>query len=380
MEKMRSPLRTVYRVLFMLCLLVMGSLSFAQTEIQLSREDGLQMQCYGFNVDLYENSAMIGAYHDDPTWEDKCNGSVYFNNFNGENWEQVQKIEYQNDLPMQDAGFGYDVAFNDTTALIACPWEYTGWTVTGAVHYYYKSGDEWVFGQQLKPSNEGGFDDFGLSMDFDNDVMVVGAPGTDDVLDTQVPNEMNFGAAYIFRWNGTEWVEEQMLRASDGTSFDSFGSRVSIQGNVAVVTATVGGVDDLHTAGPGQAYVFRYNGTEWVEEQILTADDGVNGDWFGRSVILKDNTIVVGSVRADNSGVSINGSAYVYQWNETEWTQVQKIVPAETTTSSYFGNDIDIYEDRMVIGAAYWGSPNNGTIYVYDNNGTEWVSLIRHMR
>jgi len=375
MEKMRSPLRRVYRVLFILCLLMMGSLLLAQTELQLSREDALQGQCYGFNLDLYENSAMIGAYHDDPTWEDKCNGSVYFNNFNGESWEQVQKIEYQNELPMQDAGFGYDLAFNDTTALIACPWDYTGYTLTGAVHYYYKSGDEWVFGQQLKPSNEGGFDDFGLSLDFDDDLMIVGAPGTDEVLETQIPDEMNFGAAYIFRWNGTEWLEEQMLMASDGSSFDSFGSRVSIQGDVAVVTATNGGVDDMHTAGPGQAYVFRYNGTTWVEEQILTADDGENGAWFGRSVILKDNMVVVGAVRSDNIEGSIYGAAYVYEWNETEWEQVQKLVPPIATSSNFFGNDIDIYENRMVIGGAYWGAPADGTIFVYDNNGTEWESV-----
>ena len=59
-------------------------------------------------------------------------------------------------------------------------------------------------------------DDFGGATDIDGDVIVVGAPrresgGTDR------------GAAYVYRHNGTTWVFEQELTASDGTDSDALG-------------------------------------------------------------------------------------------------------------------------------------------------------------
>ena len=62
------------------------------------------------------------------------------------------------------------------------------------------------------------------------------------------------GLAYLFRFDGTSWVEEQKMTASDAFAFDLFGSSVSVSGETAVVGALL---EDC-AAGDrcGAAYVF----------------------------------------------------------------------------------------------------------------------------
>ena len=68
----------------------------------------------------------------------------------------------------------------------------------------------------------------------------------------------------------------------------------------------------MHQYGPGQAYVFNYDGDEWVESQMIAPADGVNNQWFGRSVKITDDYIFVGPVKA-NTTSSVYGAYTVLQ-------------------------------------------------------------------
>ena len=68
----------------------------------------------------------------------------------------------------------------------------------------------------------------------EGDVAVIGAPRHDG-------EGNNAGAAYVFRWNGDNWFQEQKLIPSDIEPEDEFGWSASVSGNVAVVGA---GLDD----------------------------------------------------------------------------------------------------------------------------------------
>jgi len=129
----------------------------------------------------------------------------------------------------------------------------------------------------------------------------VGADENDD-------NGEGSGSAYVFRWNGSSWVEEQKLLPSDGAAEDYFGCSVSISGNVALVGADE---NDDNGEGSGSAYVFRWNGSSWVEEQKLLPSDGAAYDWFGESVSISGDVALVGAVLNDDDGAD-SGSAYVY--------------------------------------------------------------------
>jgi hypothetical protein len=102
---------------------------------------------------------------------------------------------------------------------------------------------------------------------------------------------------------------EFKLLAFDGAVEDYFGKSVSISGGVALVGSPY---DDDHGDYSGSAYVFRWNGSSWVEEQKLLASDGAEADRFGDSVSISGDVALVGARTDDDSGTD-SGSAYVFK-------------------------------------------------------------------
>ena len=116
--------------------------------------------------------------------------------------------------------------------------------------------------------------------------------------------------------------EFQPVVASDGAKGDYLGAIVDISGNFAIATApfdTVGG-----NPQQGSAYIFSFNGTNWVQQQKLTAADGAADDLFGYAVAISGNYAIVGAP-GDNVGVNNDqGSAYIFFYNGSTWVQQQK--------------------------------------------------------
>ena len=73
--------------------------------------------------------------------------------------------------------------------------------------------------------------------------------------------------------------ETQKLTASDGEEGEYFGRSVSVSGEVAIVGAYG---DDDNGGQSGSAYVLRYDPDkeEWGEEQKLTASDGKQSEFL----------------------------------------------------------------------------------------------------
>src|SRR5436190_12098901 len=116
---------------------------------------------------------------------------------------------------------------------------------------------------------------------------------------------------------------ETKIVAPDGRSGAQFGS-IEIDGNTLVVGApgdTIGS-----NLSQGSAYVFVYDGTNWVFQQKLTAGDGKAFDIFGRAVGISGNTIVVGASQADLGMSAANqGALYVFVRNGNTWTEQAKL-------------------------------------------------------
>ncbi|MCH8252673.1 MAG: hypothetical protein IID36_09505, partial [Planctomycetes bacterium] len=162
--------------------------------------------------------------------------------------------------------FGFTVSVSGDVAVVGSWRDDDAGLDSGSAYVYRFDGSSWIEEQKLTASDAGGDDRFGASVSVSGDVVVVAA-----VLDD--PS----GSAYVYRFNGSTWLEEQKLTASDGPPIGAFGSMVSVSGDVIVVG--VGIKFDLTSA-----YVYRFNGNTWIEEQKLTASDEAKGDWFGFSL------------------------------------------------------------------------------------------------
>jgi hypothetical protein len=169
------------------------------------------------------------------------------------------------------------------------------------------------------------------------------------------------GSAYVFRYNGSVWEEEYKLLASDGASGDEFGYSVAIDGDVAVIGTPF---DDDNGSSSGSAYVFRFQGSSWSQEPKLTSSDGAMDGHFGYSVAISGDTVVVGA----------SGSAYAYRFNGASWEQDEKLLPADGLAGDGFGWSVAASGDTVVVGAHLDddAAANSGSAYVFRFDGLEW--------
>jgi len=207
-------------------------------------------------------------------------------------------------------------------------------------------------------------DRFGWTVAVDGVVTLVGAFKHDEVA-------LNAGAVYAFRREGTTWVQEAELLASDGASTDRFGWAVGLDGNVAIIGART---EDDSEADAGAAYVFRRSGTSWNQEAKLLATDGAAGDDFGGSVAIDGDLIVVGAGRNDDGGDG-SGSAYVFRHVLGAWMQEAKLVAADASAGDDFGVAVRVSGNRVLVGADLEnaGGSLSGSAYVFREGGGVWT-------
>ena len=257
--------------------------------------------------------------------------------------------------------FGNSVSISDDTAVVGAVEDDDKGVDSGSAYVFRYNGSAWVQEAKLTASDGEADDYFGVSVSISGDMVVVGAYGDDGV-------PANSGSAYIFRYDGNNWVEEAILTASDGAEGDLFGYSVSISGDTVVVGAVFG--DDNSVTDSGSAYVFvRYlDGTDytWEQEAKLTASDAAEGDYFGYSVSISDNTVVVGAVEDDDKGVD-SGSVYVFSHDGT-WVEDTKLTASDAAEGDYFGNSVSISGDTVIVGAM-WDDDDSvtdsGSAYVF---------------
>ena len=311
-------------------------------------------------------------------------GAAYIFKRDGTNW--VQQVK----LTISDANdkdyFGWDVSISGDYAVVGAGGEDDNGPDSGSAYVFKRNGAEWVQQQKLTPSDANANDWFGSRVAIKDDYCIVGAWSDDD-------NGNRSGSAYVFNFNGTRWVQQAKLTASDGEPNDMFGYSISIDGEYAILGAMR---DALWT---GSAYIFKRNGTDWVQQQKLTAPDANAGDRFGWDVSIDGDYAIVGAhgddanattepayahvckkgegtvrVKVGDAGGDF-GSAYIFKRNETVWGLQQKIMAADANSGDYFGTSISISGDYVIVGAS--GDEDNGTqsgsAYIFKHSGTDWV-------
>ncbi|KAA3649812.1 MAG: hypothetical protein DWP95_01825 [Proteobacteria bacterium] len=162
-------------------------------------------------------------------------------------------------------------------------------------------------------------------------------------------------------------IANDTIIADDGAADDYFGGSVSVSGTRALVGAE--GNDEIGNYA-GAAYVYEFNGTDWSQMDKLTANDGAAYDYFGGAVSLSGNTAMVGA-RGENS---LTGAVYIFEFNGLNWVQIDKLTANDAASGDEFGSSISLQGDRVLIGAprdddnAY----NSGTVYIFEFNGLSW--------
>ena len=216
---------------------------------------------------------------------------------------------------------------------------------------------------KLVASDGGIADYFGLDVSMYGKTIVVGAPGN--------IARGSAGAAYVFTCDDTSCEEVAKLTASDGEGGDQFGLSVSVWGSTVVVGAPS---DDDAGASSGAAYVFTCADDSCTEVAKLTSSDNTAVDWFGASVDVAVNTIIVGAPNSFVGGIH-SGSAYVFDCSDGVCTQLAQLSASDAAKWNQFGASVAVADDdTIVVGAALSGPPtHSGGAFVYIRDGDNWT-------
>ena len=261
------------------------------------------------------------------------------------------------------ADYGFSVAMSGDRAIVGASYSSaTPGTATGAAFVYVASGSSWVLQQQqLGAGQAAPGDNFGYAVAISGDRVLVGAYRDNTERGAVVP--------YVF--NGTFWTAQARFRGTEVTPGDRFGIAVALNGDRALVGADESGAGG--NAG-GAAFVYEWSGSAWVQRQRLVASDRpptFPDRWderFGGSVALSGDQAVVGAQYArvdptDTSGPVERGAAYLFAYDGT-WRETAKLTASDWTSNDRFGSAVAIGGEAALIGA--WAkSSARGAAYVY---------------
>jgi hypothetical protein len=325
-------------------------------EAKLTADDGTADDNFGYSVSISGDVAVVGAFGEGilGQYNDEFSGAAYVYRFDGANWIQEAKLT-ANDFAMGDL-FGSAVSISGDVIVVGAVGDDDAGSNSGAAYVYRFNGTDWKQEAKLVASDAAEGKDFGFSVSVSGEAAVVGA--RDDS-----HSGIGSGAVYVYQYNGTNWIETDKLTANDAASNDVFGDSVSLSGDVIVV-----GADSDDDAGlqSGSAYVFRFDGNHWIQEAKLLASDGAANDHFGRTVSVDGNIIVIGSTFDDDAG-DYSGSAYLYWFNGNHWIQKAKLTASDADKQDAFGSSVSVSGKVIVVGAENDddGGPESGAAYVY---------------
>ena len=343
--------------------------------------DGAATDKFGYSVAIGQDTVIVGSYNDDSPLSNA--GSAYVFVRSGTVWTFQQKLTAGD--PLADDQFGVSVAISGSTAFVGANFsDLPSNSDAGAVYRFTRSGTVWSQVQKLGPA--GGVilgDRFGESLAVSGDKLAVGSPGAD------VPFTAA-GSVYVFiDAGGGIFAQQDKISIPSGANGDSFGFAVAIEGNTLVGGATQY-TPNIPQPAYGAAYVYEFNGSSWVSQGRLVASDGSSVDRFGYSVAVSGNVVAVGAREDDTLSGPDAGSAYVFTRSGSVWTERQKLAPADPFNGDRFGGSVALSGNNLVVGAAEkaLSSPNgqgaayhftqiNRTLFDFDGDGLADISIFR---
>ncbi len=345
------------------------------TEInRIYPDDADPNQLFGQSIDYSNGILAVGA----PYYNEV--GAVYIFDIDDDEATLIQTLEEQ--IPQHNDRFGISLDIDNTNPdliAVGSKGTATGY-LPGKVIVFRKTGTQYIEEQFLAITTGnyfGGNNDFGVG----EAVVIEG----NYLFYSARRRQINYcfggaslgeirGSIQACKYNGTYWEGNLNCNTTiwgSVTGDSSLGTSLAIDGNRLLVGHIWGNVGGT-TAG--KVYVYKFNSIYNLPlEQILTASDPAYADYFGQSVAIKGEKIVVGASRDDGS-VTNGGSVYEFELDGTTWVETNKFSSFTTSGVADFGADVAFNDDCIVVAAPFdalntSGHNKYGAVYVYKQRG-----------
>lgn len=152
-----------------------------------------------------------------------------------------------------------------------------------------------------------------------------------------------------------------------------FGRTVSVSGDTIMVGAEEAQVGQNEEQGT--VTVFQRSGPGlWQRTQTLVAPDGRADDHFGARVIVRGNTAVISAIFSPG-GSWPKGAVYVFQREGGLWRWQQRLAdpPPDPLRSRFFGYGLAFDGRTILVGAPSYDYNTPGVVYDFRQEGGVWV-------
>ena len=366
MTALRSTRLSSLALAFLCALFVGLSPAAAQTfEDELTASDAAFGDQLGGSISLSGDTLVTGARSDDSS-----TGAAYAFRRGAGGWSQEQKLTGSGTGPQDWFGAGVSIDGDVIVSGAPDPFDPFGpASGPGDVFVFRRTGVTWSQEDTFTSGDGQTLDQFGFSVSVSGTRAAVGARG--DEPSGPGARFNGTGSAYVFTESGGNWTEQDKVTASDAASGDGFGHAVHLDGDVLVVGAP-------GKTGGGAVYVFRRSGSNWNQEQKLTASDAAASDEFGYSVSVSGDVLVIGAYQNDDGGTD-SGSAYVFRRTAGTWNEEQKLLASDDAADDFFGTAVDIEGEDVLVGA--WGENSGaGAAYRFGKPAASWVQSAKLTR
>lgn len=245
---------------------------------------------------------------------------------------------------LQNERFGFAVAISPTTIAAGSPF---GNGARGKVRLFTRGVDGIGPAVIIESPDAALNDAFGHAVATVGDWLAVGEP-----LDDSAGASTDRGAVHLFRRAADgSWSAHARVVAPDAGAGDAFGYTLAMDASTLVVASRYADVGSLQQAGAVWTVALGADGTVGPTVRVEAPDAGAY-EWFGASIAIEGDTLVVGACR-DTIGAPIleQGTARVFRRTASGWTQQAMLVSPGAATQDRFGNSVAIDSGRILVGA-----------------------------
>ncbi|MEM7081943.1 MAG: FG-GAP repeat protein [Pseudomonadota bacterium] len=248
---------------------------------------------FGTSLSLDGDTLVVGARLEESPSLMQNVGAVYVFTRTDGVWTEQQKLVAT--TPSENAQFGRDVSLDQDSLAITSRTDENGES-TGSIYVFARVADVWSQQANLVASDAPLTQGAGISS------VVLRAGSLFYGNTNNVSPDMLGGTVYSFTGSGSNWIESSKITASDGQNGNQFGRSIGFDGDTLIIGTPVGG-DDV-SVSTGAFYLFNLVNGSWSEVQKFNAEDAENGDNYASSLALSGSDAVVGAWGVNPNGLA----------------------------------------------------------------------------
>jgi hypothetical protein len=333
---------------------------------------------FGTSVSISGDYAVVGApkAEADPSVQVSEGEAFIFYNHPTNGWELLRIVVEINGVdteiiappltatsPGANDLFGHSVSISGTRLIVGAP----GRDEAMIYEQNGTSGDFELI-QTLTPPMGANEQEYGYQVAIDGDRVAVSAVDTGD--------DSTAGAVFVYDFNSTSGLYElaSRLEPSQDLSLGSgLGKRISLDGDTVIAS-----IENSSSVGRVYVYTLQKDGSTWLNEGYLNANNAEANDAFGRTGIdINDGLIAVGAFNWRGSHCCPLGKTYIFARAASGiWEQLYE-TEENLANSEDFGSAVVISESDLFVGARgnNTGGNRTGLVYHYLLPDNSYASL-----